>query len=208
MKNIFFIGSGGHFKETFNWYKDQINNKNLKSNIKGIIDDKSDLKIEKNTKLKILKSKQVKNEKNNYLILSIGSINKRKSILKKFKNYNFENLIHPSATISSMVKFGKGNIFSPNVVLSGDAKLGNFNNLNPNSIISHDCIIGDNNFLSSVTSLMGNCYIGNNNFFGVGSTMIPKTSLKNNNIVGAGAVIIKSFQSEKTLVGVPAKSIK
>ena len=27
MKNIFFIGSGGHFKETFNWYKDQINNK-------------------------------------------------------------------------------------------------------------------------------------------------------------------------------------
>ena len=48
MKNIFFIGSGGHFKEIFNWYKEQIKIKNLKSNIKGIIDDRSKLKIEKN----------------------------------------------------------------------------------------------------------------------------------------------------------------
>ena len=56
MKNIFFIGSGGHFKETFNWYKDQIKNGHLKSNIRGIIDDKSDVEVEKNTKLKILKS--------------------------------------------------------------------------------------------------------------------------------------------------------
>ena len=60
MKNIFFIGSEGHFKEIFNWYKDQIKNKNLKSNIKGIIDDKTDIKVEKNTKLKILNSQQIK----------------------------------------------------------------------------------------------------------------------------------------------------
>ena len=56
MKNIFFIGSGGHFKEIFNWYKEQIKIKNLKSNIKGIIDDRSKLKIEKNSKLIMKKS--------------------------------------------------------------------------------------------------------------------------------------------------------
>ena len=208
MKNIFFIGSGGHFKEIFNWYKDQIKNKNLKTNIKGIIDDKADIKVEKNTKLKILNSQQIKNEKNNYLILALGLLDKRKSILKKFKNYNFENVIHPSTTISQEVKFGKGNVFAPNTVVSGDAKLGSFNNLNPGCIISHDCVIGDNNFLSSSTSLMGNCHMGNNNFFGAGATMIPGTTLKDNNIIGAGTVIIKSFQSKNTLVGVPAKKIK
>jgi len=208
MKNIFFIGSGGHFKEIFNWYKEQIKIKNLKSNIKGIIDDRSKLKIEKNSKLKILNSKQIKNEKNNYLILALGLLDKRKLILKKFKNYNFENVIHPSATISQEVKFGNGSVFAPNTVISGDAKLGNFNNLNPACIISHDCVLGDNNFLSSSTSLMGNCHIGNNNFFGSGGTMIPSTSLKDNNIIGAGAVITKSFLSMNTIVGVPAKKIK
>ena len=208
MKNIFFIGSGGHFKEIFNWYKEQIKIKNLKSNIKGIIDDRSKLKIEKNSKLKILNSKQIKNEKNNYLILALGLLDKRKLILKKFKNYNFENVIHPSCTISQEVKFGNGSVFAPNTVISGDAKLGNFNNLNPACIISHDCVLGDNNFLSSSTSLMGNCHIGNNNFFGSGGTMIPSTSLKDNNIIGAGAVITKSFLSMNTIVGVPAKNTK
>jgi len=208
MKNIFFIGSGGHFKEIFNWYKEQIKIKNLKSNIKGIIDDRSKLKIEKNSKLKILNSEQIKNEKNNYLILALGLLDKRKLILKKFKNYNFESVIHPSATISQEVKFGNGSVFAPNTVISGDAKLGNFNNLNPACIISHDCVLGDNNFLSSSTSLMGNCHIGNNNFFGAGGTMIPGTSLKDNNIIGAGAVITKSFLSMNTIVGVPAKKIK
>ena len=208
MKKIFFIGAGGHFREIFHWYNHQVRNDKSQSHVVGVIDDNlSNKKFEEFTKLKIIKSKDLKNEKDIYLILSTGILDVRIKILKQFKKFNFETLIHPSAQISEGATFGKGNVFSPNTVIAGNAKIGNFNNFNFNCAISHDCNIGENNVLSPSTSLMGDCRIGNLNFFGANSTMVPKTKIDDNNIIGAGAVLTKSFGSNNTIVGVPGKKL-
>lgn len=209
MKKIFFLGCGGLFKEIFYWYKDQVRNDKTQNHIVGVIDDNLyDKKIDEFTKLKIVNSKDLKNEKDIYLILSTGILDVRIKILNQFKEFNFETLIHPSAQISEGATFGKGNVFSPNTIIAGNAKIGNFNNFNFNCNMSHDCTIGENNVFSPTTSIMGNCEIGNLNFFGANSTMIPQTKIDNNNIIGAGAILTKSFGSNSTLVGVPARKIK
>ncbi len=207
MKKILFIGAGGHFKEVFVWYLDQVKQKGMKSEIKGIVDDdKIHLKQEPLTKLKIYKFQEIKMTNDLYFILAIGKMSIRKKIIEKYQNLNFETCIHPTSVISKNCVYKKGNLFGPNTVIAGDCKLGSFNNFSQNSTASHDCIIGDNNFFSPSSSIMGSCQIGKNNFFGVSSNMIPGVNIENDNVIGANSTIIKSLNTNNnTLIGVPAK---
>ena len=128
MKKIFFIGAGGHFKDVFYWYLDQMLYENKKNEIKGIIDDyKEHLKIEKSSKLRIYKSNKISIKDNIHLILSIGQMQIRKKIIKKFGKFKFENCVHPKANISIGSSYKKGNIFAPNAIISGNANIGEFN---------------------------------------------------------------------------------
>ena len=208
MKKIFFIVAGGHFKDVFNWYLDQMKYQGKKSEIKGIVDDfKIDLKYEPTTKLKIYKFDDLEISSNIYFILSIGQMAIRKKIIEKFKDFNFETCIHPRATISENCSYKKGNLFGPNSVIAGDSQIGDFNNFSQNSTTSHDCIIKNNNFFSPGSSIMGDCKIGDNNFFGVSSNMIPGTEIGDDNILGANTTIIRSEKkNNSTFIGVPAKN--
>ena len=210
MKKIFFIGAGGHFRDVYNWYLDQMIYQKKKNEIKGIIDDyKEHLKIEKSAKLKIYKSNKITLKDDIYLILSIGQIQIRKKVIKKFRNFKFENCIHPRAVISPGSSYKKGNIFAPNAIISGNAKIGEFNNFSQNSTLSHDCKVGNNNFFSPGASIMGNCNIGNDNFFGVSSNMLPGVKIINDNVIGANATMIKSsLKTNKIFIGIPAKEKK
>ena len=49
--------------------------------------------------------------------------------------------------------------------------------------------------------------IGNNCWIGANSVILPGVQLGDNVIVGAGSVVSKSFSSDKTIVGIPAKEI-
>jgi acetyltransferase EpsM len=210
MKNFFFIGSGGYFREQFQWFRDFVIKKKIKNyNVAGIIDDVNYKAIKDNySGLKIFKSKDIKYSTDKYLILSIGDPNTRNYFIKKFSKFNFFNLIHPSAIVSTCAKIGKGTIVSPLSIIAGNAVMGDFNNLNFGTMLSHDCNVGANNTFSPGTKIMGHCSIGNNNFFGVDSKMIPSTAILNNNIIGANCTIIDNFKSNSTLVGTPAKLIK
>ena len=109
MKKIFFIGSGGHFKDVFCWYIDRLKYQKHDSEIKGIIDDnKIDLKYDLFTKLKIYKFKDLKIEKDFHFILAIGQMEIRKKIINQFSTYKFETCIHPRAIISENCFYKKG----------------------------------------------------------------------------------------------------
>ena len=115
MKKIFFLGSGGLFKEIFYWYKDQIKFESSQNEIIGVIDDDvSGQRFEEFSKLKRIKSKDLKNEKNIYLIVAMGLTEIRSKVINKFKKFKFENVIHPSASISGGANYGKGNVFWKN----------------------------------------------------------------------------------------------
>ena len=206
MKKIFICGSSGYFKENFIWINDFIKFKKLKNyTIKGIIDDNINDKVEKFSKLKFIPSNLVKPHKENLIYIAAGNIKIREKIIKKFLNYNFFTLIHPSSVVSKYAKLGKGITIGPQCVISANANLGDFNNLNSFSLISHDNILGTNNSLSPYVKLMGNCKIGSNNFFGANTTVLPNISLGNLNNIGANSLLTKNFSSNKLIYGSPAK---
>jgi hypothetical protein len=74
IKKIFFIGSGGCFKEQFQWFRDFVVKEKIKNyNIIGIIDDVNyKLNLDKYSGLKIFRSEDIKYSSDKYLILSIG----------------------------------------------------------------------------------------------------------------------------------------
>ena len=86
MKKILFIGAGGHFKEVFVWYLDQIKQQGLKNEIKGIVDDdKIHLGHEPISKLKIYKFEEIKITNDVHFILAIGQMNIRKKLFQNIK---------------------------------------------------------------------------------------------------------------------------
>jgi len=205
MKKLFIFGSSGYFKEQFIWLKDMISSTNTSSiEILGIIDNKNKKKKDNYSGLKIYKSNKIKYSKNIYIYIAVGNPDLRGKAIKKFHQFNFFSMIHPSAVISNKAKLGVGLTISPGCIVAGNARLGDFNNLNFGSMISHDCEIKKNNTFSPGTKIMGNCMIGNNNNFGVNSVMIPGTKVENNNIIGASCTITKNFKSNLVLTGLPA----
>ena len=205
MKKIIIFGDGGFFKEQFYWLKDDLAKKN-DYEIEAIASNRNQGK--KIFNIPVIDEKEITYSEKRYLYIAIGSIDSRINIIKKFSNYNFYTLIHPSAIISQGAIIGKGCTISPNTIIAGDAKIGDFNSFNFNSMISHDCVTGNNNIFSPGSKILGWCKIGNNNYFGADSIMLPKTEIGNSNMIGANATLNSNFENSKILIGTPAKIYK
>ena len=204
MKKIFFLGGGGLFKEYFYYVKEYINSKNLDFKISGIIEN-SNRTIDSFSKLKIFKENKIKPQKDIFLILSIGEIKKRITLINKFKKFNFFKLIHPGSYVSSGAKIGKGCVVSPGAIVTGNAVLDDFNLLNNGSYVTHDCKIDKNNCFSPGSKILGYCRVGENNFFGSSVVVIPKIKIGKNNIIGANSTVINNIKNNSLIVGSPAK---
>jgi UDP-perosamine 4-acetyltransferase len=98
---------------------------------------------------------------------------KRKELFEKLKSigYNFLNIIHASATVSSSATFGEGNLVFENAVIGSDAVIGDDAIINTGVIISHDCVIGDHCRISPGATLAGSVTIGKNTIIGMGATI-------------------------------------
>lgn len=118
--------------------------------------------------------------------------------------YDLENLIHPTATVSSS-KLGKGNIILANSFIAFNSSIGNGNIVWQLAAIGYNNVIGNYNNISPHVSTSGNVTIGNHCFLGNNSTYKNKIIVADYTLVGANAYI-----SHDTLpygVYVPQKSI-
>jgi acetyltransferase EpsM len=210
MKNIFFYGCSGFFKEQFVWVKDFLSSNKNQYTLAGIIDDPKSIYLKKDnfSGLNIFKLSEIPKYNDIEIHLSIGEPVLRERAIEELKEYKIFSYYHPSAVVSPYTKIGKGVTISPKTIIAGDAIIGDYNVLNFGSMVSHDCIINQNNIFSPGVKIMGNCKIGNNNFFGVDAKMIPATEVIDRNRIGANCVITKNFSSDHVLVGTPAKVIK
>lgn len=118
--------------------------------------------------------------------------------------YRLQNLIHPSAVISTP-NLGLGNIILENCVIGYKAKLGDGNIMWSLSSINHHNIVGSFNNFSPGSSTSGNVTIGDHCFLGNNSTYKNKITIADYTLVGAGAYITHDTQPYS--VYVPQKSI-
>lgn len=193
-KNIILIGAGGHTTscidviESTNEYK-----------IVGLIDNekKNYLKIG-NKKYEIFNEKKVlKNKKNFYALICIGSnllIKKRNILFKKYKKlgFIFPKIISPFSYVSKFSKIGAGTIIMHKAIVNSNVRIGMNCIINTKSLIEHDCVIGDNSHIATSANINGNVKIGKNCFVGSNSTLVPSIKIKDNSFIKAGKLIKKN----------------
>ncbi|MDY0279827.1 MAG: acetyltransferase [Salinivirgaceae bacterium] len=120
----------------------------------------------------------------------------------------FTNFIHPLAFIAPSAKLGIGNVICSNVTVNSNAVLGNFNTLNGNVLFGHDTQLGNYNILAGNATISSEIKIGDGNFIGLNSTIRDRVQIGDFNIIGMASTVLHDIESNKTVVGSPAKTIR
>ena len=126
MKNLVIIAAGGCGREVLQWAKD-INEKEMRWNIKGFLDDnlkalgglKCDVPI-----LSTVDEYEVQDC--DEFVCCIGNSNVRKMVVEKMKDKGaaFATLVHPNAVIADSCTLGEGVIIYPHALISDNAIIG------------------------------------------------------------------------------------
>ena len=211
-KNYYILGSGDFAKEVYIWIKDTLN---AQENFIGFIDNKDQKKeVSIGGKLHPVIHEsdflnRVSPTTDVNLFLGIGNPRLIQKIFRKFQNYNFPNLIHPTSSGDfSSVRMGVGNIITPGCILTVDISIGNCNIFNLNTTIGHDTIINDYNVFNPGSNISGGTKIGSLNFFGTNCSVLQHLEIENGNTIGAMTLINKNLSSDLTIVGVPGRFLK
>jgi len=206
-KKIYILGAGAMAREVFSIYKDlgksdmifgfieeNCRRKGVKIYGKPIYDSSiiGDLAIDETL-----------------LICAIGSP-KRKRWVNELENrgFNFDTVIHPTASIGLSVNIGTGCIICQNVVLTCDIEIGKHTIVNVGSTISHDCRIGNFVTISPGVNIGGRVIIEEECFIGIGAKIKNDVKIGKGCFIGAGAVVVDDIPKNTLAIGVPAKPIK
>lgn len=208
MEDIYIIGASGFAKEVYNLIVAED-----RFTVKGFIDykPKNDFLEINNLKIPIIDENHFLNEKELYIsniAIGIGSPKIIGTIFKKYKNYEFPNIISSKAIIGVDVEFGNGNIITQNVVFTTNIKIGDGNIFNLSATVGHDTIIGDYNVVNPSVNISGGVEIGSENLIGVAATILQYKKIGNSTIVGAASLVTKNVEDNNTVIGIPAKMIK
>lgn len=117
-------------------------------------------------------------------------------------------IAHPSAQIAQNAFIEAGCQFMAGAIINPEARLGRQCIINTNASVDHECILEDGVELSPGATLCGLVHIGINGWVCAGSTVLPRIKIGADAVIGAGAVVIKDVPDGKTVVGIPARSIK
>jgi UDP-perosamine 4-acetyltransferase len=137
---------------------------------------------------------------------SIGSTALRRAVYERFreKQYTFETVIHPAATIAPEVHIEDGVQVMAGVVVQPGSRLGANVIINTGARIDHDCLIDAHAHVAPGVTLSGNVHIGSGAHIGTGATIIQGVKVGAAAIVGAGAVVIGDVPAGVTVIGIPA----
>ena len=207
MKSILIIGAGGLGKEVVDLIKDVGGYE-----IVGFLDDNNEKKgniINQVPVLDTLDHFELYRSVDNIVItIANPTIKKRIYELSRGLGFQYPNLVHPTVSVGSNVKMGRGNFIGAYSVLSTGVTLHDFVTINPQCGIGHESEIGSfttlywNVHIGGNTSISGGCELGSK------SCVIQGLHVKDNVVLGAGAVVVEDIRNNGTYVGVPARKIK
>ncbi|WP_274306972.1 acetyltransferase [Solibacillus daqui] len=211
LKQIVIYGAGGFAREVAHLIE-QINLNRPTWELLGFLDDNVENHNQINNGFPVLGGDEwlIDNPKIS-IALGIGSPEVKESIvnkLKKNKDIEYPNLIHPNVYISKYNSIGKGNIICEGNILTTNITINNFVTLNLNCSIGHDVEINDFVTILPKASISGNVKLESKVNFGTHATVIQGLIIGKESIVGAGSVIIRDVPGKSTVVGTPAKQVK
>jgi sugar O-acyltransferase (sialic acid O-acetyltransferase NeuD family) len=214
-KDIIILGTGGNCIDILDSIN-EINEKNDRKvyNCLGFLDDNINMHGKIINGAEVLGSlDDAKKFPHSFFVNGIGSQNnfwKKKDIISKTKIElsKFENIVHPTASVSKFAKLGLGVVIFQNVSVTSNVSIGNHVIILPNSIISHDVSIGDYSCITGGVCISGNVKIGEASYLGTNSSIKQGLSIGNQSLIGIGSVILKDVEPNSVYVGNPGKYLR
>lgn len=130
------------------------------------------------------------------------------NIRKKFPDFVFPSIIHPSSVIGYGVQIGAGSVVIAGAVINPDTSIGNHCIINTRSSVDHDCQISDFASIAPGVSLGGEVKIGMLSSIGIGATVRNGVTVGQNTVVGAGATVVKDLPELVVAYGTPCKAMR
>lgn len=210
MKEIIILGIGGNCIDIL----DTINDIGTVYKCVGFLDDKRENWGKEFFGVKVLGPlDSAKNYANAHFVNGIGSpfnFWKKGEIIARtgIPIERFENIIHPTASVSKMARLAHGVVIFQNVTITSNVSIGNHVIILPNSVISHDDVIGDCTSIAGGAAISGQVTVGRHCYLGTNSTVIGNVKIGDNCMVGMGSVVLHDVPENQTVVGNPAKFLR
>jgi sugar O-acyltransferase (sialic acid O-acetyltransferase NeuD family) len=215
IKNIIILGTGGNCIDILDTIND-INNSQRKNIYKciGFLDDNKLNWGKEFQGIKVLGPLDIATKyRDCFFVNGIGSPSnfwKKDVIISRtcLSLEKFENIIHPSASVSRMSKLGYGVVVFQNATITSNVTIGNHVIILPNSVISHDDAIGNFTCIAGGVCISGCVMVGYSCYIGTNSSIIGNVKIGDYSLIGMGSVILKDVLENKVVVGNPAKVIR
>jgi len=208
-EKLILIGASGHAKVIIDIVEKQgkfellgliENNPNLEKKVLGygILGDESIL------------SETIYNDV--YLFIAIGDNWVRHLVKERISalhpSIKFATLIHPSAQIAKGVKIGEGVCIMAGAIVNSDTRIESFTIINTKASMDHDGHLGAFASLAPNATTGGNVSIGNFTSVGISATIKHGVQIGAHNVIGGGALVLKNFEDNQIIYGVPATAIR
>lgn len=147
-----------------------------------------------------------------FLVNGIGKIDRgmhRQELFLYFKRYGYQftQVIHHSAVVSSHVQLSEGIQVMAGAVIQAGSIIGENSIINTRAALDHDVYIGAHVHIAPGAIISGGVKVGDGTLIGAGATIIQGIKIGSNSIVAAGSVVVKDVADGVTVMGVPAKVV-
>jgi sugar O-acyltransferase (sialic acid O-acetyltransferase NeuD family) len=212
MNNCIVIGGGGHAKTVLDamWLQ-------RKYHPVGIIDRNPTLKS-----TSVLGVPVIGNDSEiptailngvTHFIIGLGSVadnSERKRLYEMMSRFDLSaaTVIHPSATIATTAKLGRGTVVLAGAIINPDAVVNDNVIVNSGALVEHDCIIESHAHVCPGVRLSGGVHIQEGVFVGAGASVKQCISIGAWATVGMGSVVVRPVESKVKVAGVPARILR
>jgi sugar O-acyltransferase (sialic acid O-acetyltransferase NeuD family) len=117
------------------------------------------------------------------------------------------SLIHPTASIGSLVTIAAGAVVCANATVGSNTRAGRHLHVNPGAVIGHDVELGHHVSVNPRSALSGDVIVGDRALIGAGAVVLRGLSIGHDAVVGAAAAVTHDVPPGTTVVGVPARAL-
>ena len=141
------------------------------------------------------------------VVIAVGSNSGRRSIegILAGAPISYPVLVHPDATVGSMVALGPGVVLAPGARLSTNIELGRHVHIDQNAVVGHDATLGDFARVNPNGCVSGEVTIGSQALVGASATVLQGLTVGDGAVIGAGAVVVRDVAPGAVAKGVPAR---